>query len=384
MKRYRVTVVPKSSLFLGCDRGNRVVRHSFHYIPSTTIGGALNTRFYQIGRRDLVKRFRFGNLYPSTADEAALRSGVSMDDDTANVWIPAPRNLYYCPTCREDDGYLVEDFRPEKVLAELICPDCKARRRPEQGVVEAQLNGDRFEINPNKRKPASPTVGAQIVGRSELHRTTAAHVEGRLHQVELLQVRGLPFHGDVWVVDAAANVLRPGATFRLTIGGLRSRGCGRAELRVGDEITTAPTDEKTLLAETPLLPLPDGEVNGEPAFQATISTPYARVAVNERWAAKPLCSGKGLVSFLHTLAVGAALALDAGEDIALGERMYFYRLKGSKLTLYGFDLASCGGRDYSVDYSFAELWTLGYGRLRTLSSNGDKHTRKGEAHPSQG
>ena len=361
MRHYHATVVPQSSLFLGRDRGNRVVRHSFHYIPASTIGGALNTRLYQIGRRDLSERFRFGNLYPS----AKLRTGPAADGDHEKVWIPAPRNLYYCPACGR--GHVVESFGPESALAERICSEdsCQAMRRPEQGVVEADLNGDCLKIYPDERAAAPPTVSAQTVGRTELHRTTAAHVDGRLHQVELLQVRGLPFRGDVWVDDAAGQVLRPGAVFRLSIGGLRSRGCGRVELRIGEEIDDTPPGSGLFLVETPLLPLGE-RVDRPSGAPVEIAAPYARVAVNERWAAKPLQSGKGLVSFLDTLALGSALA--AADDIALGEMMYFYRQNGSELELYGFDLATCGGHDYGADYDFADLWTLGYGRLRRLLS----------------
>ena len=347
MKHYHVTVVPQSSLFLGRDRGNRVVRHSFHYVPASTIGGALNTRFYQTGwDKGLAGRFRFGNLYPAVNTKGEI------------VWLPAPRNLYYCPTCRA--GYLVKDFQPEKVLDELICPDCQAMRRPQRGVVEAALIGDLFEVHPRQRRAAPPTVGALTVGRTELHRTTATHVDGRLHMVELLRARSVPFHGDVWVDDAATGVIHPGATFRLSIGGLRSRGCGRVKLRIGDEIAVTPAGEGSLLAETPLLPLPDRMVE-TPAFRATISTPYASVAVSERWAAKP---GKGLVSFLDTVAVGSAFT--ATQEVALGESMFFYRLNGQTLELYGFDRAACEGYDYGAGYTFADLWTLGYGRVRWL------------------
>jgi hypothetical protein len=244
-------------------------------------------------------------------------------------------------------------------------------RRPEQGVVETDRVGDRFEIHPNGRAAASPTVNALTVGRTELHRTTAAHVDGRLHQVELLRVRGVPFLGDVWVSDEAASVIRKGAIFRLSIGGLRSRGCGRVELYIGDEVKSA-SNNALLLVETPLLPLPDDELEGISKIHAKIATPYAQVAVNERWATKPLCSGKGLVSFLHTISVGSTLAPVDGGDIILGEQMYFYDLLGSELTLYGFDLAACEGHNYSADYDLVDLWTLGYGRLRFLSSNSDE------------
>ncbi len=354
MRHYQATLVPQSSLFLGRDRGNRAVRHSFHYVPASTIGGALNTHLYQIGRQDLAKRFRFGNLYPAA------------NGDQKSVWLPAPRNLTYCPACGR--GHLVERFEPEQALAERICSQegCQAMRRPEQGVVEAGLNGNRFHVHPDERAATPPSVNAHVVGRTELHRTTAAHVDGRLHQVELLQARAVPFRGDVWVDDAAAQVLRPGATLRrLPVGGLRSRGCGRVELHIGPEIEDAPPGDGLLLAETPLLPLPE-DVTRAPDAQVDVAAPYARVAVNERWAAKPLQSGKGLVSFLDTLAVGSVVA--APDEVKLGERMYFYRRQGAKLALYGFDRAGCDGHQYHVDYAFDELWTLGYGRLRQLEA----------------
>lgn len=352
MKHYHVTVIPQSSLFLGRDRSNRVVRHSFHYIPASTIGGALNTHFYQTGwDKGLAGHFRFGNLYPA------------VDKRDESVWLPAPRNLYYCPTCRA--GHLIEDFRPERALDELICSKngCSGLRRPEQGVVEARLSGDLFEVRPDRRKATPPEAGALTVGRTELHRTTAAHVDGRLHMVELLRARDVPFHGDVWVDDAATNVIHPGATFRLSIGGLRSRGCGRVALHIGDETTAPSTGDTLLLAETPLLSLPDG-MTATPTLRATVATPYARVAVSERWAAKPLQSGKGLVSFLDTLAVGSVFT--APGNVVLGERMFFYRLNGQTLELYAFDRAACAGHDYDADYDFADLWTLGYGRVRRL------------------
>jgi hypothetical protein len=56
----------------------------------------------------------------------------------------------------------------------------------------------------------------------------------------------------------------------------------------------------------------------------------------------------------------------------MDERMYFYRLKGTDLMLYGFDLAACDAHDYNADYTFADLWTLGYGRLRFLSLSDDE------------
>jgi hypothetical protein len=360
MKRYHVTVVPQSSLFLGRDRGNRVVRHSYHYIPASTIGGALNTRFYQVGWKTLTEQVRFGNLYP------AAKRGEEL------VWKPAPRNLYYCPTCRS--GHLVESFGPESALTERICSrdGCQTPLQPEIGVVEVRLNGDCFEIHPDKRRSAPPTVNALTVGRTELHRTSAAHVDGRLHQVELLRVRGVPFHGDVWVSDEATDVIQTGASFRLSIGGLRSRGCGRVALHIGDEVTATPNGEETLLVETPLLPLPNSNGEEYPTFHAAIAAPYAQVAVDERWAAKPLRSGKGLVSFLHTLTVDSALISAEGKGVAMDERMYFYRLKGTDLMLYGFDLAACDAHDYNADYTFADLWTLGYGRLRFLSLSDDE------------
>ncbi len=350
MKHYRVTLVPQSSLFLGRDRGNRIVRRSFHYIPASTVGGALNTYFYQTGWDEgLAGRFRFGNLYP------AVETG------DGSVWLPAPRNLYYCPNCRT--GHLIEDFRPKQALAELICPDCSGLRRPERGVVEARLSGDLFEVHPGQRKATPPEAGALTVGRTELHRTTAAHVGGRLHMIELLRVRGVPFHGDVWVNDAATDVIHPGVTFRLSVGGLRSRGCGSAELHIGGEVTDTPDDDRLLLAETPLLPLPDG-MAATLTFRTTVATPYASVVVSERWAARPLEFGKGLVSFLDTIAVGSAFT--ATGDVALGERMFFYRLSGQTLELYGFDHTACVGHDYGAGYDFADLWTLGYGRVRRL------------------
>jgi len=362
MKNYYATIAPKSSLFLGRDRGNRVVRHTYHYIPASTIGGALNSRFYQMGWKNLTKHFRFGNFY----------STLYGDDDDTRVWLPAPRNLYYCPACRR--GYLVKSFAPESALIERICSQdgCQTMCRPEQGVVETDRVGDRFEIYPNGRAAASPTVNALTVGRTELHRTTASHVDGRLHQVELLRVRDVPFRGDVWVSDEAANVIRKGAIFRLSIGGLRSRGCGRVELHIGDEIKGASNNNALLLVETPLLTLPDDELEEISKIHAKIATPYAQVAVNERWATKPLRFGKGLVSFLHTISVGSTLAPIDGEDIILGEQMYFYNLAGSELTLYGFDLAACEEHNYSADYDLADLWTLGYGRLRFLFSNDDE------------
>jgi hypothetical protein len=360
MKRYQVTVLPQSSLFLGRDRGNRAVRHSFHHIPATTIGGALNTRFHQLGWKGLVGSVRFGNLYPA------------IKKDAEDVWLPAPRNLYYCPACHQ--GHLVTDFRPESALSERICArgDCGTPLRPEQGVVAARLGGARFAVDPDRRAAAPPSVNAQVVGRTELHRTTGAHVDGRLHQVELLRVQGHPFRGDVWVAGAATEVIHPGATFRLTIGGLRSRGCGHAELHIDDEIDNASTERVALLVETPVLPLPDdvvGEEEGEAmTFGATVATPYAQMTVNERWAAKPLTSGKGLVSFLDTLTAGSTIA--AQEVPVLDEVMYFYRPRpgGSEWVLHGFDRARCKGREYNADYSFLDLWTLGYGRLRELHS----------------
>jgi hypothetical protein len=350
MRRYWATVVPENSLFLGRERGNRVVRRSFHYIPASTIGGALNTRFYQIGwEEDLAGRFRFGNLYPAASGEGE------------DMWIPAPHNLYYCPTCRT--GHLVTDFQPEKALDALICPDCRAMRRRQRGVVQARMKGHGFEVFPDQRKASPPMVGALTVGRTELQRTSATHVDGRLHMVELLRARGIPFCGDVWVEDEAAKVVRPGVTFRLSIGGLRSRGSGRAELRIGDEITTTPASGAVLMAETPLLPLPE-DVTGAFTLLTRIATPYVSVGVSERWAAKPLESGKGLISFLNTVARGSVFA--ALGNVALDEQMFFYRLDGSGLELHGFDWEACGKYIYHDDYSFTDLWTLGYGRLRWL------------------
>lgn len=359
MRHYHATLVPQTSLFLGRDRGNRVVRHSFHYIPASTISGALNTRFYQMGRQDLVGRFRFGNLHPATEGEGE------------SVWMPAPRNLYYCPAC--GGGHLITDFRPEQALSERICSrdGCRAMLRAEQGVVETRRNGELFEVLVDHRRPSPPTVNAQIVGRTALHRSTGAHVDGQLHQVEVLRVRGVPFHGDVWVEDGAEDVLCPGVTFRLSIGGLRSRGSGRAELEIGAEIASTPAEDVLLLAETPLLPLPEDEVEDVAMVRATIVAPYAQMAVNERWAAKPLRSGKGLVSFLNAVTVGSALTLVEEGSVAQGDVMYFYRLHGPDLILYGFDRTACLARTYCVDYDFSELWTLGYGRVRWLTEGAD-------------
>jgi len=354
MKHYHATVSPRTSLFLGRDRGNRAVRHSFHYVPASTIGGALNTHFYQLGRQDLMERFRFGNLYPAT------------EADDGSTWMPAPRSLYYCPACR--GGHLITGFGVAESLSERMCSrdGCQTMLRAEHGVVNGRERGDTFEINVDDRRRTPPTVDGQIIGRTALQRGTGTHVDGRLHQVEVLRVRGVPFRGDVWVEDGLAQVLKPGATFRLSIGGLRSRGCGRAELRIGTEIEGGASEHGLLLAETPVLPLPDDVFEDVPTVTTGVRTPYARIEADERWAAKPLHTGKGLVSFLNAVAVGSTLKrIDGGGGIR-GDVMHFYSLRGSDLILYGFDRDACAIRGYSKDYSFAELWTLGYGRVRWL------------------
>jgi hypothetical protein len=351
MPAYRVTVTPHSSLFLARERGNRAIRRSFPYIPASTASGALNSYFHQIGWKELMHTFRFSNLYP-------IR-------DSEKVWLPSPRTLYRCPLCSQVAW--MQDFDPVGMVGEVMCPNCGAMRRAAKGFVAAHLTHD--AVYPDglvwERVPA---LNAQLSGRVVLHRTTGGQMDGRLHFVEVLRARNLPFRGLAWVKQSAAGTLRAGESFRLTMGGLRSRGSGRVTLTL-DAVTVAATpvqEHDLLLVETPLLPLPTSLSGTTPALTVKAVSPYARVAVCERWAVKPLPSGKGLVSFLDTLTVGSVLQVVSGTTV-LWPGLFFYRMAGTDMELYSPPLLDDPvlGED-PKDYTTADLWTLGFGQLRHL------------------
>jgi hypothetical protein len=354
MPVYRVTATPHSSLFLARERGNRAIRRSFPYIPASTASGALNTHFHQIGRAELMRIFRFSNLYPACDEE--------------RVWLPAPRTLYCCPVCSQTAW--MQDFEPTGMAGEVMCPVCGAMRRPVQGFVAAQLAHDAVHPDGLVRERI-PALNAQLSGRVALHRTTGGQVDGQLHFAEVLRARNVPFRGLAWVEQSAARTLRAGDSFRLTMGGLRSRGSGRVTLTL-EAVTAAAMPDQAgdlLLVETPLLPLPE-PLAGTAATMLTVRavSPYARIEVCERWAAKPLHSGKGLVSFLDVLAMGSVLKVVSGAT-TLWPGMFFYEMEGMEVKLHYFPPPWSDSLVMGQDYTTADLGTLGFGQLRRLGGS---------------
>lgn len=353
MLHYRVAVIPHSSLFLARERGNRVVRHSYPYIPASTLGGALNTYFYQTGQEEMVNGCRFGNAYPQVADAEEA------------VWMPTQRNYYVCSRCGK--VHLVTDLGPGATLRALICDACRAPRREYTGVAQTMLSTDVCTLTA-RHQPGARMLGAMTVGRTEVQRTTSTAVSGRLHMVQVLRARATRFVGDLCVQGAAAQVIRTGMTFRLAIGGQRSRGSGQVELEIEELLAGNSQTTGTVLAETPLLPLPDAHRDLVPAIEATTSGVFAKLAPHERWAAKPLRASKGLVAFLDTLALGSVMTMLHPSAISLNDKVWFYRMgTGLSISLYGLHYSQLGADLYEAsDYTLTELWVLGYGRMRWL------------------
>jgi len=351
MPAYQVTATPHSSLFLARERGNRAYRRSFSYIPASTASGALNSRLYQIGWDDLMHTFRFSNLY------------AAYDDD--HVWLPAPRTLFRCPACSQVTW--MQCFDPASMVGEMICQECGVMRRPARGFVAVRLTHDSVIHDGPLRERILP-LSAQLSGRVALHRNTGGQVDGRLHFVEVLRARGVPFRGSGWVEQSALGTLAAGQRFRLTMGGLRSRGCGRVTLEMGTTNAAAePVGENDLLlVETPVLPLPESLRGNPPVLTARAVSPYARVEVCERWAAKQLKSSKGLVSFLDVLAVGSVVQVTGGTT-ALWPGLFFYWMEGTRVDLH-YIVPQAFPNDPVIgdEYTIEELWTLGFGQLKRL------------------
>jgi hypothetical protein len=350
MQAWQPTVIPRSSLFLARERGNRAIRRSFPYIPATTASGALNTRLHQLGWKGTMYTFRFGNLYPALDDQ--------------QVWLPAPRTLYRCPACSQFRW--MQALAPAEMANEMLCDVCGALRRPAEGFVAARLTPHSAQPTEVLRQRV-PALNAQLSGRVALHRRTGGQMDGQLHFVEVLRVRGLPFRGTAWLEP---DTIQTEAEIRLMMGGLRSRGSGRVTLRLealpdGEDDNPAVAPGDRLWVETPTLPLPAKLEAASPLLTARVVSPYARVEVCERWAAKPLVAGKGLVSFLDTLAVGSVLTVSEG-TAKLGPGIFFYGSDGIDLALYYLEPPFDDEPVLGQDYSLVELWTLGFGQLRRL------------------
>lgn len=348
MPAYRLTVTPHSSLFLARERGNRAIRRSFPYIPASTASGALNTRLYQLGWDGLMRTFRFSNLYPAC--------------DGETVWLPAPRTLYRCPVCSQVNW--MRNFDPADMVSEMMCSVCGAMRRPARGFVSARLAHDAVQPSNLFRERVS-ALNAQLSGRVALHRTTGGQVDGQLHFIEVLRARNLAFRGLAWVESGASTTFQPGARFRLAMGGMRSRGSGRVTLAF-EAATSQGTSIQVgdvLLVETPVLPLPEALDGASPTLTVQAVSPYARVEVCERWAAKPLRWGKGLVSFLDVVAMGSVLKVSDG-TASLRHGLFFYKMADLAVELFYLEPPFPSDPVVGEDYTVEDLWTLGFGQLR--------------------
>lgn len=379
---YTATLTPQTSLFLGRDRGNRVIRHSFHFIPSSTISGALNTYLHQIGRDDLMCSFRFSNFYPGMRENEGI------------FWLPSPKNIYYCPKCQTEK--FIDDFSVSNLLTNIHCGSdgCSTLCRQHQGFVASRWS-DRLTFNiflgHPYRRIRIEEVDAQVIGRTAHSRLTMTKMEHLFYSVEVLKVRNTAFYGDLIIDDKVASILMKGPLC-LNLGGQRSRGSGRAILSIEqgigaeNQINLTPSDplsdqeeksedkqtdsrDKVLFAETPILPLGQN-IDGSKAFTVQAVAPFAEISLCERWATKPLKEGKGLVVFTPVLSQGSVLKAQVNKNPNdLRDGMVFFKPTSDHLSLelHYADSQRCQKNDeISRDYTLRDLWSLGFGRLRFL------------------
>ena len=371
----QVVFTPQTSLFLSRDRGDRHYRYTHYYVPASTIAGAVNTYLYRRGHHDLMRKFRFSNLYPQDEEDRSL------------VWVPSPRNLLFCPACGR--SHVVETLDPAEAYESLICSCQKqALRKPHRGFVLARVDSDRWLVHgatdwqEARRSRRMRVVDSQLIGRTPQNRVTGIKVEHLLHAVEIIKRKDVLveggeskiislFRGDVLTAgDKLTDKLKG---LHLRVGGLLTRGCGYGQLDVEDDGSSgaSPWDGgAVLVVETPLLPLPKS-LEGLSSEVVTVNTTsmFALVETCERWSVK---LGR-LIAFPQVLGVGSVLWL-AGPVAGPSASMFFYR-PGDQFELHRFAHELCLGEEHpaiSVKeqtlYTLAELWSLGFGRLRRLDS----------------
>lgn len=357
MRHYRVKLIAETSLHLGRDRATRVSRHSRHYIPASTISGAVNTFLYQRGLYHLMGQFRFTNLY------------IAEDDE--RVWIPTPRNVLVCPACKE--AYVVKRAGDVWEFEDLICT-CPARalRKPYKGFILVQSPGPASFVIPQEIRLRRQAVEeAWLLGRTAHDRWRGIQQSGKLHFVEILPSNSrLIFQGYISVSDKASALpsLLTGA--RLRVGGLLSRGCGRARLTFQRLELEEMVGGKLLVIESPLLPLallPPRLKDRLRQYEAVTTSQIAQIGICERWSIKLESEvGGGLLSFPNVLDISSVIQVDEKVE-GVSEALFFYEIESGRLRLYmcPFKLGS-EAKSQIGPYSLTELWSLGFGKLRYL------------------
>jgi len=358
MRHYRVTLVAETSLHLGRDRATRVSRYSHHYIPASTISGAVNTFLHQRGLYQFMGKFRFTNLYITEGD--------------AGVWVPTPHNVLVCPACKKP--YVVKKAGSVWGFEDLVCSCAnKALRKPYKGFILVQNPNPASFVIPQDIKLRKRAVKeAWLVGRTAHGRWRGIQQEGKLHFVEILPSNSkLAFQGYLSIMDGADELRKFLDGARLRVGGLLSRGCGRVKLnlRLVEEITErVMANGKLLVVETPLLLLPS-TINGSklPKIKAATTSQVAEVGVCERWSIKLEAESRGgLITFTNVLDIGTVIEAQLRIN-EITEAMFFYEIESGELNLYKCPLKSClGGKSAMGPYSLEELWSLGFGHLRLL------------------
>ncbi|MCK6505016.1 RAMP superfamily CRISPR-associated protein [Myxococcota bacterium] len=202
------------------DGGN--VKASERVIPGAALLGAL----VAAARRAGIDKDQAGRLFGlalSASDLLPAKSG------SGAFPAPIPRTALHCPTCGHTRDYLVVELAA-RALAERgldvgpppTCPVCRARSdsdvtlKPLSGAVWPQVE-----------------IASRVVTRLARDPATRSAAPGLLHLREQLEPDGVVFRGTLSGLNAESlALLQRIAREPLFIGGARSRGLGRARVRL--------------------------------------------------------------------------------------------------------------------------------------------------------
>lgn len=231
MNRIRLRIVPQQPLLLGSESSGNY-RLSYEYVPGSTVRGALASKeLVQAGAHNTVcfpnaeGRSAPGPFHENYLQDDAPRFGYFWPVSSGAHWsAPAPVTTRCCKDCPDHPLFdtLLDEIRArldDSYKIRFACPECKERTDRIGGVLAETGKGY-----------TRPKVAKSLHVRVGLNRHTETASDGFLYTLEVVEPHDIAFVGEIRFPRADGKAFVNQVPDAVSLGGSRSRGCGRCRL----------------------------------------------------------------------------------------------------------------------------------------------------------